>query len=773
MTNARVLVVEDEAVVAMDIEHRLINLGHTVVGVTARGEEAVRLAKELRPDLILMDIHLQGDMDGVTAAEQIQECFEVPVVYVTAHADEVTIQRAKISGPFGYVLKPFDERELRTVIEMALYKHEADRKLRASERRYAMMLASIADAVIATDIQGRVTFLNRVAEKLTGWSLADATGRAVADVFRVVDEETRQPASDAVDRVLGEGVAVEGAGERILLRSDGREVVIDDSVSPIRDEQGRCTGVVLVFRDATEKRRAEAELQRTRSMLEQLFEQSPGAIVVVGREGNIRRVNAEAERVFGYRREEMLGQKVELLVRDSTKEYHARLREGYMVNPSTRSMAIAAEISGRRKDGSEFPAQVLLAPIDTPEGMLVLSITTDRTERRLLEEQLRQAQKMDAVGQLAGGVAHDFNNLLTIIIGYTRMVLDGVGADHPWYGFLTEAYQAAERAADLTRQLLAFSRKQLLQPKIVDLNQVLAHTTKMLSRLIGEQVELSVSTEVGALLVKADPGQLEQVIVNLAVNARDAMPAGGRLTLATACVDIGGHGAQPALEMLPGRYARLTVNDTGCGMDAAIKARIFEPFFTTKGVGEGTGLGLATVYGIVKQTGGHIDVVSKVGKGTTFSIYFPALEEALSREETQPRLTQLPQGAETILLVEDEGGVCTLGREVLQRCGYTVLEARHGREALDLMAFYAGPLQLLVTDVVMPQMHGRTLATLLTAQRPGLKVLFVTGYADPPLLDLGLSDGEVSLLMKPFTPSSLARKVREVLDQRPGSSSTN
>jgi len=225
--------------------------------------------------------------------------------------------------------------------------------------------------------------------------------------------------------------------------------------------------------------------------------------------------------------------------------------------------------------------------------------------------------------------------------------------------------------------------------------------------------------------------------------------------------------------MLPGRYARLTVNDTGCGMDAAIKARIFEPFFTTMGVGEGTGLGLATVYGIVKQTGGHIDVVSKVGTGTAFSIYFPALEEAASREEPQSRLAQPPQGTESVLLVEDEDGVRTLGREVLQRCGYTVLEARHGREALDLMAFYAGPLQLLVTDVVMPQMHGRTLATLLTAQRPGLKVLFVTGYADPPLLDLGLSDGEVSLLMKPFTPSSLARKVREVLDQRPGSSSTN
>jgi len=771
MTNARVLVVEDEAVVAMDIEHRLINLGHKVVGVTARGEEAVRLGKELRPDLILMDIHLQGDMDGVTAAEQIHESFEVPVVYVTAHADEVTIQRAKISGPFGYVLKPFDERELRTVIEMALYKHEADRKLRASERRYAMMLASIGDAVIATDTQGRVTFLNRVAEKLTDWSLADALGRAVTDVLRVVDEATHQPASDAVARVLSGADAVEGAGTSILVRHDGCKVAIDDSVSPIRDEQGRCTGVVLVFRDATEKRRAEADLQRTQSMLEKLFEQSPGAIVVVDREGSIRRVNAEAERAFGYRREEMLGQKVELFVPDSVKEYHPRIREAYFANPVARPMASASAVSGQRKDGSQFPAQVLLAPIDTPDGMLVLSITIDNTERRLLEEQLRQAQKMDAVGQLAGGVAHDFNNLLTIIIGYTRMVLDGVGADHPWHGFLTEVYQAAERAADLTQQLLAFSRKQLLQPKIVDLNQVLAHTAKMLSRLIGEQVELSVLPESGALLVKADPGQLEQVIVNLAVNARDAMPAGGRLTLATARVDIGDNGLRPAPEMLPGRYARLTVNDTGCGMDAATIARIFEPFFTTKGLGEGTGLGLATVYGIVKQTGGHIDVVSKVGKGATFSIYFPALEEALSREESQPRLAQLPQGAETVLLVEDEGGVRTLGREVLQRCGYTVLEARHGAEALDLMASFAGPLHLLVTDVVMPQMHGRTLASLLTAQRPGLRVLFVTGYADPPLLDLGLNDGDVSLLMKPFTPSSLARKVREVLDQRFGISS--
>jgi PAS domain S-box-containing protein len=642
VTKTRVLVVEDESIVALDLQRCLTRLGHAVAGVTARGDDAVRLAGELRPDLVLMDIRLQGEMDGVHAAEQIRHRFQVPVVYLTAHADEATLQRAKVTEPFGYVLKPFDERDLRTVLEMALYKHEADRKLRSSERRYAATLGSIADAVIATDPQGQVTFMNRVAERLTAWPLADATRRPVAEVFRVADEETRQQAIDAVARVLREGAVVEGARAAILQTRDGREVPIEACAAPIQDDQDSCTGAVLVFRDVTERRRVEAE-------------------------------------------------------------------------------------------------------------------------RRQLEEQLRQAQKMDAVGQLAGGVAHDFNNLLTIINGCTSMVLDGIAADHPWHGFLTEVHRAGERAADLVRQLLVFSRRQLLQPRVLDLNQVLADIGKMVCRLIGEPIELITVPAAGPLLVKADPGQLEQVIVNLAVNARDAMPDGGKMTLATARVHVEANAAPPVPEMPPGRYARLTVGDTGCGMDAATRSHLFEPFFTTKELGKGSGLGLATVYGITRQTGGYIDVSSEVGKGTTFCIYLPAVEESMARGE--PPLTDLPHGTETVLLVEGEEGVRILGREVLRRCGYTVLEARQGVEALDLVARYAGPLHLLVTDLVMPQMHGRTLATVLSTRRSGLKALFVTGSPDPSPPAAGVNEHKSALLLKPYTPTSLARKVREVLDE--------
>jgi signal transduction histidine kinase/ActR/RegA family two-component response regulator len=388
-------------------------------------------------------------------------------------------------------------------------------------------------------------------------------------------------------------------------------------------------------------------------------------------------------------------------------------------------------------------------------------------ERKLAEEQLRQAQKMEAVGKLAGGVAHDFNNLLTVINGHTDLSLRRMGQGDPLYRKLEAVKEAGERAATLTRQLLAFSRKQILQPKVLDLNHVIYETNKILQRLIGEDIDLLIGLTPDLGKVKADPNQIEQVLMNLSVNARDAMPRGGKLTIETHNVDINEEYASKHFSVQPGRYVMLAISDTGCGMDAETQARIFEPFFTTKEVGKGTGLGLATVYGIVKQSGGNVWVYSEVGRGTTFKIYLPCVDNPARELTGSAEDTQLQVGTETVLLVEDEQIVRDMTREILQESGYRVLEAKHGQEALIVAEQHHGPIHLMLSDVVMPQMSGRELAAQLTPLRKDMKVLYMSGYTDDAIVHHGVLDEGMAFIEKPFTPNALARKVRDVLNTAP------
>jgi signal transduction histidine kinase len=389
-----------------------------------------------------------------------------------------------------------------------------------------------------------------------------------------------------------------------------------------------------------------------------------------------------------------------------------------------------------------------------------------RTEQELrkTEEQLRQSQKMEAIGRLAGGIAHDFNNLLSVILGYTSLVLDGMAPDGPFRVELDEVKKASELAADLTRQLLAFSRQQVLQLKCLDLGELVSGMEKMLGRLLGEDIELSIAKAPGLGFVYADPGQTEQILMNLAVNARDAMPRGGTLTIETADVDLDAAYAAEHVGVTPGPYVMLAVSDTGVGMDPATKAKIFEPFFTTKGRGQGTGLGLATVFGIVKQSEGHIWVDSAPEKGTTFRIYLTRRNEAFGMSDRPPPRVVTERGKETILLVEDAEQVRVLMRTILRRNGYTVLEASNGREALRVSEAHAGPIELLLTDVIMPQMSGRELANELGPIRPQMKVLYLSGYIEDSIVRHGVRSSRVAFLQKPVTPDALARKVREILD---------
>lgn len=414
--------------------------------------------------------------------------------------------------------------------------------------------------------------------------------------------------------------------------------------------------------------------------------------------------------------------------------------------------------------GKSFDATA--TPLRDSQGALsgCVHVLHDITERRRLEEQYRQAQKMEAVGRLAGGVAHDFNNLLTAITGYSELLLARLGEEDPLRRYVEEVKKAGDRAASLTRQLLTFSRQQVLELRVLDLNSVVANVDKMLRRVIGEDIELVTILVPDLGPVKADPGQLEQVILNLAVNSRDAMPQGGKLTIVTSNVELAEASSHRHGELSPGKYVVLAVSDSGCGMDSETQAHIFEPFFTTKGEGKGTGLGLAMVYGIVKQSGGSVWVYSEVGRGTTFKVYLPQVNEKVTAQVSRPPQPVLTRGWETILLVEDEEPVRSLVRSVLEAGGYVVLEARHGEDALVVAEMHKGPIQLLVTDVVMPEMSGPELAEHLAPFHREMKVLYMSGYTEGSIQHHGLLAPVTAYLPKPFTPETLARKVREVLN---------
>jgi signal transduction histidine kinase/FixJ family two-component response regulator len=419
----------------------------------------------------------------------------------------------------------------------------------------------------------------------------------------------------------------------------------------------------------------------------------------------------------------------------------------------------------KRKDGSYIDVELYLVPL-TVDGRVLgsLGIYQDVTERRVLEQQLRMGQKMEAVGRLSGGIAHDFNNLLGVILGYIQVIKRSLDPGNSMYEYAEEVEKASHRAVALTRQLLAFSRQQVLEPVILSLNTLVTDMQKMLPRLIGEDIDLNLILDPNISLVKADPGQVEQVLMNLAVNARDAMPDGGKLTIQTADSEIDAAFAREHPGSVPGKYVRLTVKDTGTGIDPDIQSQIFEPFFTTKGRDKGTGLGLATVYGIVKQSNGYITVDSEKGKGASFAVYLPRIEQAASAPIKSSPETLTTRGCENVLLVEDAEPLRKLAELFLKENGYQVIAAADGSEALEVAAQFPGPIHLLLTDVVMPGINGRVLAERLAPNHPGMKVLYMSGYTDSFIAGHGVLEPGTHLLRKPFTEEILARKVRDLLD---------
>ena len=638
---------------------------------------------------------------------------------------------------------------------------QAERQRRETQDEIRATLYGIGDGVIGTDVTGKITRMNPVAEQLTGWPENEALGQPLLQVFHIINEDTRAEAENPIERVLQQGVIVGLANHTLLLSRNGIEWPIADSGAPVRNREGQTIGAVLVFRDQSEERATLDKLKESEERYRILFEGSDQGILIADVE--TRRflfANPAICRMFGYSADEIRKLGVE--------DIHPKASLNHVLAEFTAQAAgdhtLALALPCKRKDNSIFQADISVTPMVINGRKCSVGFFLDISERQKLEDQLRQAQKMEAVGQLAGGVAHDFNNMLMVILGHTDIAIARLDANEPLFANLQEIRKAAQRSADITRQLLAFARKQVVTPIVLDLNEAIAGMLKMLHRLIGESIVLTFKP--GPLLwpIKIDPVQVDQILANLIVNSRDAISGSGEITIETENVEFDGSYTATHAEFIPGSYIRLAVSDNGSGMDRQTINHLFEPFFTTKALGKGTGLGLATVFGIVKQNNGFINVYSESGHGTTFKIYLPKERALISETLEEPKCPIT--GNETILLVEDEESILNLGKSILEQCGYTVLAARTPEEALGLTARHTGTIHLLLTDVVLPGMNGRELKEIVAAQRPGLKVLYMSGYTADLIAKHGVLDQKVAFLQKPLSIITLAKKIREILDNR-------
>jgi two-component system cell cycle sensor histidine kinase/response regulator CckA len=632
---------------------------------------------------------------------------------------------------------------------------QAENAIWESEERYRTLFENAPVGIYRTSPDGRILEANPALVRMLGYSsFQELAGRDLnASGF-----EPDYPRSHFLEMVEQRG---EAAGlESVWLRKDGSALQVRENARPIRDNSGRLLYYEGTVEDITQYKQSEGEHIRLVTAIEQSVE----AVVITNAAGSIEYVNPAFTHITGYSREEVLGKNPRLWKSDKQDPLIYRQLWSTIMNGEV----WRGEIINRRKDGSYYSETINIAPVCSTHGEITHFIATkqDISGRKLLEQQLFQAQKMEAVGRLAGGLAHDFNNLLTIINGYASILLHKIRTEDPRRDHVNEIAMAGTRAATLTRQLLAFSRRQVLEPRVLDLNLVVADIEKMLRRLIGEDIDLVTTLDPGVGRIKVDPGQIEQVVMNLAVNARDAMPEGGEFLIETSNVEIDEEFTRRHNYVAPGNYVRMVVSDTGCGMSLETQSHIFEPFFTTKEKGRGTGLGLATVYGIVKQSSGFIWVQSAPGKGAWFTILFPRIEADLPTQDHLIVEAHSAMGSETVMVVEDEIGVRSLACQVLISQGYKVLQAGGGAQALRTVQEYTGPIHLLLTDVVMPKIGGKELARRFSALHPETKVLYMSGYTDDAVIRSGILRGDSPFLQKPFTEDQLGRKVREVLNMK-------
>ncbi len=797
MARSRVLVVEDDAIVAAHLERVLEQMGYDVVGLAATGEDAIELAGREAPHVVLMDVRLRGEMDGTRAAEEIRLRWGVPVIYLTAYADEPLIEKAKLTSPYGYLAKPVREKELRASIEMALYKHATDRALEHLSR----VLRAVRDVnQLITRVRDRRLLLQgacEVLQRTRGYTLVTIHVEASPDFPRGAVFAAGAPGlAEAIEGAphgdppapwevaagTGEPVIcgdLEGEGSHgawaehavrwgvravaalplthgdlrygaLCVWGQGPDLFGDEELGLLEE---LATDVAFGLKSIEAEERLVASEARYRELVESFDE----VIYAVDAQGRITFVSSAITRLLGYRPEELIGSPWARVVHPEDVEAVQGLDLKGRTGPREHRLVA--------KDGSLRWVRWWATPI-LREGRVigVQGVVFDVTERRRLEVQLRRAQRLEALGQLAGGVAHDFNNVLQTIVGYLGLALRSLDPTHRAYADLKEIERAVERASTLTRQLLAFSKRQALDLRPQNLNDTIATLLKMLRRVLGEHIELEFDPHPSLPPVRADAGQVEQVVLNLALNARDAMPRGGRLLIRTEPITLGRAEVQDRPGVREGSFVVMRVTDTGTGMTEEVRARAFEPFFTTKEEGRGTGLGLAMVYGIVQQHGGFVEIDSELGRGTTVSVYLPAAPEPVAPEEARAKAPPPKGGTETILLAEDEASIRALNARILASSGYRVLQAADGEEAIRLFDAHRDEVRLALLDVVMPKLGGIAVMDHIRGVRPRVPVVFCSGYSNHESQARLVQERGLTLLRKPFAAEALLRAVREALD---------
>jgi PAS domain S-box-containing protein len=747
----RALVVDDEEVIRLNATTILEQAGY-FVEQAGNGLQALSSFEHFHPDFILMDI-MMPEMDGFTACAEIrrrEHGKKTPILMMTGLNDVTSINRAYDVGATDFIVKPINWNVLRHRVRYLIRASHAVSLVREYESRYRELFDRIPVGLFRASPDAKLIEVNPALVKMSGFVEKESCLKVDIRKICVNPEDF----SWFMDLLMKQGIV--NHFEAQIYRSDGKIRWADINSQVVLDDGGKIIYFDGSIQDITERKEAE-RAEQERSHLNQVLLDSLPCVA--------------------------------LLLRPHTREIVASNRAGHEIGaiPGTKCFSTW----GNRKD----PCPWCLAPVvwekdeaqhqivKTPDTVwdahwipvsqdLYMHFAFDITESKRTEELLRekeeqflQAQKMEAVGRLAGGIAHDFNNFLTAINGYSDLLFSRLNEADPLHFEVEEIRKAGKRAASLTRQLMAFSRKQVLQPKVLNLNTIISNVGNLLKRLIGADIELDtfLMEELGS--VKADPGQVEQILMNLAINSRDAMPGGGKLTLETSNLEINEDYIREKAIVHAGQYVTLAVSDTGCGMDDATRSRLFEPFFTTKEIGKGTGLGLATVYGIVKQSGGYIWCYTEINRGTTFKIYFPRVEE---KAEATPHKRNFPKnalrGTETVLVVEDEDAVRQLIFNILEMKGYNVLQACNGAKALELSEHYKGPIHLVVTDIVMPGMTGPEVAKRISEKRTDVKILFISGYSDGAIAHQGLLDGDATYIEKPFGIEILAQKVRDILD---------
>lgn len=795
----KILVVDDEVELKNILVESLNSQGYESVGV-ALGEEALTKLRDEPFDVVLTDLMMPG-MDGITLVQEglLIDPHLVCIVMTGQGTIQTAVDAMKV-GAFDYVLKPFRLQTLMPLLLRALNVRKM--RLENLQLRETVAIYELAQTIALT--LDSETVLDKLVDAVLKQTNADEVS-----VLLPVEDGKEELYVAAVrgpnrERLLGERVPLARTISGWVMRqrqplmlegavNDQRfapvcpHPEITSSISIPMQVANKVVGTINInavkrlrpftlaqmkvltilagtAAAALESASLYTQVRRAEENYRSIFENAVEGIFQITPERKFITANPSLARILGYDSPE----EIMTTITDVGSQLYVNPE---LANVVGKTLEVSGTVKGfefeaYRKDQQKIWLSLNMRLVRDKRRRVLFSEGTveDISERKHLEEQLRQSQKMEAIGQLAGGVAHDFNNLLTAINGYSSLALQRTNQDERIRSYLEEIRKAGDRAANLTRQLLAFGRKQMLKPLPLNLNDVVSDMNKMLRRLIGEDIRFEAKLDPALKKIKADPGQIEQVLVNLVINSRDAMPQGGSLMLETRNFEVDHEYVRKHLGVPAGSYVMLAVSDTGCGMNSETKARIFEPFFTTKDKGKGTGLGLSTVYGVVKQSGGNIWVYSEPGKGTTIKVYLPQLNTPEETPEIRPVETSAPAGSETILLVEDEDVVRGLARQILEQAGYKVLDASGGEEAIRLCRERSEPIHLLLTDVVMPETSGREIAQRLTSLRPATRVLFMSGYTDDAIVHHGVLDSGVEFIQKPFTPMALAKKVREVLD---------